>query len=177
MRVSEKGSKTCANPEHKTVETTNKAKGASLFILRERFRKTQPVESLEPQEMEDVVGDSDEVEWFEIDGTGTIMSRTMDHPGTVGAGDDTVVPEPCPSKPAVGNQVLKAQFGRRRTHNEQTLVRPCGIIFARATMFGTEAVSNCLVCVILVYHSVSIPDIALVENGRECLFSSRCKEA
>jgi hypothetical protein len=109
------------------------------------------VELLEPQEMQDVVvGDSDEVEWFEIDGTGTIVSRTMDHPGTVGAGNDAIVPEPCPPKPAAGNRVLKAQFGRRRTHNEQTLVRPCGIIFARATMFGTEAVSNFLVCVILI---------------------------
>lgn len=59
--------------------------------------------------------------------------------------DDIAVSDPCPSKAATGNRVLKAQFGRRRTHNEQTLVRPCGIIYARATMFGAEAVSNFLV--------------------------------
>jgi len=148
--VSGKDSKTCADPEHKKVETTNKAKGASLFILREQFRKTQPVESLEPQEIQDMSAeDSDEVEWFEVDGAGNIAVRSMNHPGTVGAENDAIVPEPCPSKPATGNRVLKAQFGRRRTHNEQTLVRPCGIIYARATMFGTEAVSNFLVCLIL----------------------------
>ncbi len=53
----------------------------------------------------------------------------------------------------MGNRVLKAQFGRRRTHNEQTLVRPCGIIYARATMFGTEAVSNFLVY----FYRISMP--------------------
>lgn len=143
MLVSEKGSKTCANPEHKNVEMTNKAKGASLFILRVWFRKTQPVES-EPQDIP--CEDSDEVGWFEIDGAGNIMAHTMDHPGTVGSENDATISETCPSKPAAGNWILKAQFGHRRTHNEQTLVRPCGIIYAWATMFGTEAVSNFLVC-------------------------------
>ncbi|KAF8423005.1 hypothetical protein L210DRAFT_3322013, partial [Boletus edulis BED1] len=37
---------------------------------------------------------------------------------------------------------VKAQFSRRHTHNEQTVVCPCGIILAHATFFGTEAVSN-----------------------------------
>jgi hypothetical protein len=70
--------------------------------------------------------------------------------GIVDHVDDIEVP--CPSKKSdQGNKKIKAQFGRRRTHNEQTLVRPCGIIFARATMYSAEAVSNFLVlCCILV---------------------------
>ncbi|KAH9475970.1 hypothetical protein JR316_0011535 [Psilocybe cubensis] len=41
-----------------------------------------------------------------------------------------------------GNVVPKARFARRRTHNEQLLVSCCGIINARATMFGAESVSG-----------------------------------
>jgi hypothetical protein len=128
------------------VEATNKAKGASLFILRERFRKVQhPVESLEPKEIQQADEETDEVQWFEVDRVGNVATLNTDDPSSVGAENDGMVSELCPSKPATGNRILKAQFGRRRTHNEQTLVRPCGIIYARATMFGTEAVSNFLV--------------------------------
>ena len=143
-------SKTCSSPEHKEIERKNKEKGASTFILKDRFRHSQasrPVDSLGPEEIsqaEDV--EETTVEWFEVDKANTIRLRSKPNPGTVGAEDDMLAPEPCPSKPATGNRVIKAQFGRRRTHNEQTLVRPCGIIYARATMFGTEAVSNFLVC-------------------------------
>ncbi len=176
--VSGKDSKTCANLEHKEVETANKAKGASLFILRERFRKTQPTESLEPQEIRDMASeDSDAVEWFEVDAAGNIIVCGINHPGTVGAENDAIIPEPCPSKPATGNRVLKAQFGRRRTHNEQTLVRPCGIIYARATMFGTEAVSNFLVGLLIDIRFCNIVLIVLLENGRECIFCPWCQEA
>jgi hypothetical protein len=74
------------------------------------------------------------------------------NPGTIGVVDDSQ--EPCPSKSATGNHTVKAQFGRCRTHNEQTLVRPCGVIFARATMFGAEAVSNFL---IMLKNAFSVP--------------------
>jgi len=40
---------------------------------------------------------------------------------------------------------ISAQFGRRRTHNEQILVAPCGIILARETFFGAEAIATCAV--------------------------------
>jgi len=80
------------------------------------------------------------------------------NPGTIGVVDnattDTLIE--CPSKSATGNrsETLKAQLGRRRTHNEQTLVRPCGVLYARATMFGAEAVSNFLV---MLKNAFSVP--------------------
>ncbi|KAJ3554239.1 hypothetical protein NP233_g12463 [Leucocoprinus birnbaumii] len=49
---------------------------------------------------------------------------------------------------------IHAQFGQKRTHNEQVLVRPCGMIYARATMFGAEAVSNFLV---MIKKAFSVP--------------------
>ncbi|PPQ64861.1 hypothetical protein CVT26_002579 [Gymnopilus dilepis] len=48
----------------------------------------------------------------------------------------------CEGKPEVGNRRLKAYFGRRRTHNEQIIMRPCGVILSRATFYGSEAVSS-----------------------------------
>jgi len=145
-------SKTCSNPVHKEFERKNKEKGTSNFILKERFRNTnasQPVDTLGTQQI-DQVEDVEEttIEWFEVDKiTNAIQLRSQANPGTVGTSDeDAPSPsDPCPSKSATGNRVEKAQFSRR-THNEQTLVRPCGIIFAHATMFGVEAVSNFLVC-------------------------------
>jgi hypothetical protein len=137
---------------HKEFERKNKEKGASNFILKERLRNTnasQPVDTLGTQQI-DQVEDVEEItfEWFEVDKiTNTAQLRSQANPGTVGTSDEdsSSLPDPCPSKSVTGNRVEKAQFSRRRTHNEQTLVRPCGIIFARATMFGAEAVSNFLV--------------------------------
>ena len=37
---------------------------------------------------------------------------------------------------------VKAQFARSRTHNEQLIVAPCGMIKARRTMFFAEAISE-----------------------------------
>jgi hypothetical protein len=39
----------------------------------------------------------------------------------------------------------KTDLARSRTHNEQTLMFPCGVAIARATFYNAEAVSNVLV--------------------------------
>jgi hypothetical protein len=51
-----------------------------------------------------------------------------------------------PSGPQARQHKLRAQFGRKRTHNEQIIVAPCGIILARETFYGAEAVSTVVVC-------------------------------
>ncbi|KAF8576618.1 hypothetical protein K439DRAFT_1649253 [Ramaria rubella] len=53
-----------------------------------------------------------------------------------------VVPEMCDEKAVQGNRKLCAQFRRRRTHNKQLIIRPCGVIVSRATFFGSEAISS-----------------------------------
>jgi hypothetical protein len=40
---------------------------------------------------------------------------------------------------------IRAQFGRRRTHNEQVIVAPCGIIITNEKFYGAEAVSSVVV--------------------------------
>lgn len=59
-----------------------------------------------------------------------------------GGDDSGMVELECDGKPEVGNRKLKAYFGRRRTHNEQIIMRPCGVILSRATFYGSEAVSS-----------------------------------
>lgn len=36
---------------------------------------------------------------------------------------------------------LKGSFGRRWTHNEQLIVRPCGVVISRATFYASESMS------------------------------------
>lgn len=53
--------------------------------------------------------------------------------------------EPPSSPPAASPakaKVPKVQLSRRWTHNEQLFVRCCGIIIARATFYGSEAISG-----------------------------------
>jgi len=156
---------------------------ASNFILKERFRNTsasQPVDTLRTQQI-DQVEDVEEttIECFEVgETTNAVRLRSQANPGTVGTLDeDASSPlDPCPSKSATGNRVEKAQFSRRRTHNEQTLVCPCGIIFAHATMFGAEAVSNFLVCPLFLSNN-NLPLLTFrAGDGPECLFGARCEK-
>lgn len=137
--------KTCSTPAHQAMEKMNKARGKAAFTLKDRLKHAQGTEAIpmseELQEAQDL---EEAVQWFEVEGDCVQLFDAGD-PGSVGVVDDINEPDPCPSKSDMGNKKIKAQFGRRRTHNEQTLVRPCGIIFARATMFGAEAVSNFLV--------------------------------
>jgi len=132
------GSKTCSDKEHKALEKKNKEHGAAAFTLKERLHKTQfshPTESISITTDESLPTHATESEWFDVDAEGNVAVAPVT-PGSIGIADDTA--EPCPSKSGTGNRKIKAQFGRQRTHNEQTLVRPCGIIFAQATFFGAE---------------------------------------
>jgi hypothetical protein len=51
---------------------------------------------------------------------------------------------------------IRAQFCRRRTHNEQLIVAPCGMILARETFYGAEAVSTVAVRTLFVSLSLLI---------------------
>jgi hypothetical protein len=156
------GFKTCSNPVHEKMERQYREVGTASFTLTERLQRaktSQPQDSLtthtdaihsEDGEGNDVEGNDVEesINSFEISGEEVRIVGVKAKVGTVGRADDSVDPqsEECEAKKsAAGNRRLKAQLGRRRTHNEQTLVRPCGIIFARATFYGAEAVSNFLV--------------------------------
>lgn len=65
------------------------------------------------------------------------------------AGDVAPLPSPTSNEPHQLNpkpRKLRAQFGRRRTHNEELFVAPCGMILARETFFHAEGVASVIVC-------------------------------
>ncbi|KAJ7216432.1 hypothetical protein GGX14DRAFT_561994 [Mycena pura] len=140
------GRKSCADPIHHKIEALHYERGKAAFTLRDRFQKHRLAhphdQAASFEENEDDLGDEGE-EWFEgIEGADNAVVRHQDHPGSIGV-DDTV---PCEAvKSATGNRKYKALFGGVRTHNEQLLVRPCGVIVSRATFYHAEAVSNVLV--------------------------------
>ncbi len=81
---------------------------------------------------------------------------------SLGPDSDNVIVKPsdsCEAKPSTGKSVLKARFGRKRTHNEQLLLRPCGIFIARATFHGSEAISAVKVAIIDHFSYATLPDI------------------
>ena len=125
--------KTCSLPVHQEMERLNKGHGKAAFTLKDCLQHAQasyPASAI-PISDEDEAQDVEEhEEWFKVDGKGVHLFnapissiRVIDHI------DDTEAP--CPSKKSkTGNTKIKAQFGQHRMHNEQTLVCPCGIIFA-----------------------------------------------
>ncbi len=48
--------------------------------------------------------------------------------------------EDCDSKSPAGNVKTRAMWGRKQSHNEQLIVRPCGVIVAHQTFYGSEGV-------------------------------------
>jgi len=100
------------------MESNFVARGKAMFQLRQRLKQAGV----------DVPGDSASDPSDDPDLVPETAERDKDRPLHEG-------------KSEVGNRALRATFGRCRTHNEQLLVRPCGIILSRATFYGSEAIS------------------------------------
>ncbi|RDX47181.1 hypothetical protein OH76DRAFT_1354889 [Lentinus brumalis] len=107
--------RTCAH--HAAVEDHYDATGKAMFTLRTRLQRAQvshPTDAVSP----DAPIDND------------IEVEILDNGATV----------ECPEKPETGIRTARGKFGRNFTHNEQLLVRPCGMIQGRETFFGSETV-------------------------------------
>ncbi|KAJ7090836.1 hypothetical protein B0H15DRAFT_948600 [Mycena belliarum] len=160
-----KGTKACEDPAHQEMGRLNAARGTAAFTLKHRLQRQKlrnTLASAPPIEGSTTAAnvidlDDDEIqeliEWFDIDEDGHVDRHEGKNLWSVGVVDDDGM-DPCDPKSEDGNRKIKAIFHRRRTHNEQTLVRPCGVIFGRATFFGAEAVSNVL---LFVKNTFSVP--------------------
>lgn len=125
------------------VERVKITRGQSRFILKERLQRQRvahPNDSVAQdvanvEELEDV---EVEVEDFTVQFQGNNLSETRVIPA-----DDQLIANTDPAAPAPqATQKLRAQFGRKRTHNEQVVVAPCGMIIANEKFYGAEAVSS-----------------------------------
>ncbi|KAJ6505310.1 hypothetical protein C8R45DRAFT_1091049 [Mycena sanguinolenta] len=149
--------KSCSLPAHQEMERLNSARGKAAFTLKHRLQRQKirsamaSAPSGAPPVNNEDIDDDDEVqeviEWFDVEDDGTVHRYEGKNLWSVGVTDSDNAIDPCDSKSEHGTPKIKAVFHRRRTHNEQILVRPCGVIFARATFFGAEAVSNVLLFV------------------------------
>ncbi|KAJ6492700.1 hypothetical protein C8R47DRAFT_1269993 [Mycena vitilis] len=159
------GTKSCELPAHQEMERLNSARGKAAFTLKHRLQRQKirnamasapsgapPVSDEVGEEEDDEIEEN--IEWFDVEDDGTVRRYEAKKLWSVGVADDDAGIDPCDSKSDQGNTKIKALYHRRRTHNEQILVRPCGVDFARATFFGAEAVSN---VILFVKNAFSVP--------------------
>ncbi len=124
--LKESGFLTCSNPEHRKMETNYKQKGTSLKKLKERLQAIEDRESIDSL--------SQEVHHNDDDITSAIDLLSSQVPNSSQATEESSIK-------------LFAHFGRR-THNEQSIVWPCGIIVSRTTMFSSEALNAVKVSIV-----------------------------
>lgn len=116
---------TCNDMNHAALEKRHKQRGTAFFQLRGKLQRATVAHPVDSDAAQPTV---EEVEELELE-------------------DDENGGAACPNKPDTGNRKITALFGRRRTHNEQIMVRPCGIIVARQTFFGSETTPQTVVSV------------------------------
>lgn len=126
--------KTCKHPDHEKVEVVHNDRGQARFQLQERLhraRMAHPNDALgaDIEDAQDLVDGEEAVEEFDVVQDGRALPASAEIP--------------------TRRQKIRAQFGRRRTHNEQVIVAPCGMIIARETFYGAEAVSTVVVSQVL----------------------------
>ncbi|KAI0681980.1 hypothetical protein BC835DRAFT_1289183 [Cytidiella melzeri] len=131
----------CADETHREIEKRHRIKGQARFRPKSTGTGAEGAADVNRLDGEEV---------FDVDNSSRVVS--------VGFG-----PAEHLHAPAQGSKRLRAQFGRRRTHNEQLIVAPCGVIIARATFFGSEAVSSDFIKA--VYQFVPPPEHIFFDNN------------
>jgi hypothetical protein len=153
-RISAPDKRTCNDPTHQRVEAIHVERVGAAFQLKEKLKRAKVAhpkhgEALDLPVAHIIEQDDDLDETYEIIGdrvipseeeaiTQTTLARASLN-ATVPIGN---VPLQVPST----KKKIRAQFGRSRTHNEQILVAPCGIIIARETFYHAESITAVVVC-------------------------------
>jgi len=134
------GKRTCGDPVHQEIEHVHCVRGQARFQLQERLKRARvahPNDAIAEDVDLATFADDDDEQAFELDEHNRVLPDLS--PSPAGAS------EPPPTSTSPPQKRIAAQFGRKRTHNEQILVTPCGMILARETFYGAEAISTCVV--------------------------------
>jgi hypothetical protein len=121
----EKGWKTCLIGEHRATESHYQEARKAAFQLKRRYEQVHPAEERES-------ASSDEVAELDM-GSEAIFETSVRT-----------------DKDGSKKKTLRAQLGRRNTHNEQLVFTSCGMALARRTFHFSESnklVSVSLICV------------------------------
>ena len=120
----------CALADHQRVKNLHNTRGQSRFQLKEQQEHSHvahPNDSVGEQvtSISEIIDDEEE----------QVFEATREGPMPV-----------TPNSTARGSHPrICAQFGRRRMHNEQLFVAPCGMIIARETFYHAEALYSVIV--------------------------------
>lgn len=119
----------CIDPEHQEAEKLYQDWQQAHFQLKERLQRARvahPSDAIvQDVGVVDLIDADDEEEDLEI------------------TGQDSAAKNP-PKR-------IRVRLGRKRTHNEQIIVAPCGMIIARETFYGAEGIGSVIVGLIYLY--------------------------
>ena len=122
-------SRMCIDPEHQEAEKLYQDWQQAHFQLKERLQRARvahPSDAIvQDVGVVDLIDADDEEEDLEI------------------TGQDSAAKNP-PKR-------IRVRLGRKRTHNEQIIVAPCGMIIARETFYGAEGIGSVIVGLIYLY--------------------------
>ncbi|KAJ7128595.1 hypothetical protein C8R44DRAFT_909853 [Mycena epipterygia] len=155
----EPGFRTCIDPDHRDIELYHYQQGKAMFQLKKRLQRsykgTAPPNSLPDIDPDNTMAPSRLApSHSETTATGADFLPVLfdvEEPWELNVArpnledeDEEIglampVLERCDGKSSKGNRIVRARFGRKRTHNEQLCVYSCGVIPGRATFFGSEA--------------------------------------
>ncbi|KAJ3825170.1 hypothetical protein F5880DRAFT_1478758 [Lentinula raphanica] len=140
------GHRTCGQSSHQKYEDYRNLKGKGFFLLRQRLQRAGVQQPLASLDSDLSIPEDDLVDITEADDPNTATDPSH--------------------KSDKGNRPSRALFARRRTHNEQLVVCTCGIIAARATMYGAEAISGVKDFLKSVYPIPNdLPDVIFYDNN------------
>ncbi|KAL0061742.1 hypothetical protein AAF712_011415 [Marasmius tenuissimus] len=135
------GSKTCINQEHQEIERQYRAAASAAFQLKARYERTH--------EDHRARGAESDAATEELD---TGMEVVFE--GTTSAGT---------------KKKVRAQFGRTRTHNEQLIIAPCGMILSRATFHYSEGPSQVAEFTFNTFNGRRVPEHFIYDTN--CILS------
>lgn len=140
------GKLACAEDKHQAVERVHREHGQAQFQLKERLQRAHVAHPTNSDVVDSAMVDEDDGE------------------------EEEFIVEGGSAQPVEASQVkdgkVHAQFGRKRTHNEQIIVAPCGMIITHETFYGAEAVTSVIEMVKRTFHMPgSMPDHIFFDNN------------
>lgn len=145
---SEDNMRTCRTPEHRQYEEDKREEGKAFFRLKKRIDTRLAASALrglsddtaretgeEVLDVEDVLDDEVVPSRVAAATNGRPASNQPTESAARGKGKAKKTTMP-----------IKGSLGRRWTHNEQLMFRPCGVVISRATFYESEGMHNALVC-------------------------------
>lgn len=119
----------CIDPKHQEAKKLYQDRQQAHFQLKERLQRARvahPSDAIaQDVGVVDLIDADDEEEDLEI------------------SGQDSAAKNP-PKR-------IHVRLGCKRTHNEQIIVAPCGMIIARETFYGAEGIGSVIVGLIYLY--------------------------